>query len=110
MQENNSDCSRMTQHALVVGFSDHVQSDPTVLALPPQAAHSAIQSDFTQESVKPNSACLAPRASATNEQSLRYYLDRTSDLRQNKELIFVSFKVFTRTSHLPPFLHRSSRL
>ena len=24
--------------------------------------------------------------------ALRYYLDRTSDLRQNKELVFVSFK------------------
>ena len=24
--------------------------------------------------------------------TLRYYLDRTSDLRQNKELVFVSFK------------------
>ena len=43
--------------------------------------------------------------------ALRYYLDRTSDLRQNKELVFVSFKKgSTRTSHLPPSPHGSNRL
>ena len=41
---------------------------------------------------------------------LRYYLDRTSDLRQNKELVFVSSKILTRTSHLSPLPHGSSRL
>ena len=29
MQKNNSDCSGVAQHALVLGPSDHVQSDPT---------------------------------------------------------------------------------
>ena len=43
--------------------------------------------------------------------ALRYYLDRASDLRQNKELVFVSFKkVLTRTSHLPPFPRGSNKL
>ena len=43
--------------------------------------------------------------------ALRYYLDRTSDLRQNKELVFVSFKKgLIRTSHLPPSPHGSTRL
>ena len=43
--------------------------------------------------------------------ALRYYLDGTSNLRQNKELIFVSFKkVLIRTSHLPPSLHGSNKL
>ena len=43
--------------------------------------------------------------------ALRYYLDRTSDLRQNKELVFVSFKKdFGRTSHLPLSPHGSRRL
>ena len=42
--------------------------------------------------------------------ALRYYLDRTSDLRQNKEVVFVSFKKgSTKTSHLPLSLG-SSRL
>ena len=58
----------MAQHALVLGSSDHVKSNPTVLAPPAQPAHSAIQSDLRQESVKPKSARLAPRASAIKEQ------------------------------------------
>ena len=42
--------------------------------------------------------------------ALRYYLDRTSDLRQNKELVFVSRKASTRTSLLPLSPHGSNRL
>ena len=42
---------------------DHVESDPAVLAPHAQPAHSAIQSDTIQESVKPKSIRLAPRAS-----------------------------------------------
>ena len=43
--------------------------------------------------------------------ALRYYLDRTSDLRQNKELVFVSSKrVLTKTSPLPLSPHGSNRL
>ena len=51
VQENHSDCSRVAQHALVLGSGDHVQPDPTVLDQP---AHATIQSDSTQESVKLN--------------------------------------------------------
>ena len=29
MQKNHSDCSGVAQHALVLGPSDHVESDPT---------------------------------------------------------------------------------
>ena len=57
MQEDHSDCSGVTQHALVWGSSDYVQLDPTVLAQP---AHSAIQSDSTLESVKHKSYCQVP--------------------------------------------------
>ena len=43
--------------------------------------------------------------------ALHYYLDRTSDLRQNKELVFVSFKKgFTKTSLLLLSPHGSSRV
>ena len=59
MQENLSNCSRVAQHALVLGSSDHVQSDPTV---PAQPAYSTIQSDSKHESVKPKSPCMALRA------------------------------------------------
>ena len=43
--------------------------------------------------------------------ALRYYLDRTSYIRQNKELVFVPFKkVLIKTSHLPPSPHGSNQL
>ena len=65
MQENHSDCSGVAQHALVLGSSEHVQPNPTESAQP---AHTTIQSDSTQESVKPTSTCVAPRFSAIKEQ------------------------------------------
>ena len=43
--------------------------------------------------------------------ALHYYLDRTSDLRQNKELVFISFKKdFDKDISLPPSPHGSSKL
>ena len=33
VQQNPTDCTRVIQHALVLGRGDHVQSDPTVSAL-----------------------------------------------------------------------------
>ena len=68
MQENNFDCPGVAQHALVLGPSDHVQPDSLVPTQPTQPAHSAIQPDPSQESVKSKPACLAPRASAIKEQ------------------------------------------
>ena len=63
--ENHSDCSWVAQGALVLGSSGHVQPNPTD---PAQPAHTTIQSDSTQESVKPKSICVAPTASAIKEQ------------------------------------------
>ena len=68
IQENNSDCSRLVQHALVLRSSGHVQLNSTEFVHPAQSTHLAIQSDSTQESVKPKSACMAPRGSAIKEQ------------------------------------------
>ena len=62
MQENQSDCSKVAQHALALGSSGHVEPDPIVPAQPAQSVNSAIQSDPSQESVKPESSCQAPRA------------------------------------------------
>ena len=43
--------------------------------------------------------------------ALRYYLDRTSDLRQNKELVFVSFKKgFDKDISPATVSHGSNRL
>ena len=50
MQKKHSDCSRVAQDALALGSSDHVKPDPLV---PPQLAHTTVQSDSSQESVKP---------------------------------------------------------
>ena len=68
MPENHFHCTGMAQHALVLGSSSHVEPDPPGPAQPIQSANSTIQSDSTQESVKPKSPCLAPRASTNNEQ------------------------------------------
>ena len=68
VQEANPNCSRMAQHALVLGFSSHVQSSSTELATSSQSADTALQSDPSQKSDKPESSCLAPRATAIKEQ------------------------------------------
>ena len=68
LQENHSDCSGVAQHALILGSGSHVQSnliEPTHSAKP---VDSAFQSDPSQKSDKPESPCMAPRASAIKEQ------------------------------------------
>ena len=64
MPEYHIDCSRVAQHAMVLGSSSHVKPDPAVHAQPGQSADSALQLDSTQECVKPKSPCLAPTPSA----------------------------------------------
>ena len=60
MQENHSDCTGVVQHAMALGSSGHVQSDPSVAAQSARSGDSAIQPDPAQEIVKPEPACLAP--------------------------------------------------
>ena len=64
MQQNNTDCTGVAQHPLVLGSSGHVQSDPTV---PAQSGDSAIQPDSAQEPVKPEPTCLAARVTAIEQ-------------------------------------------
>ena len=68
LQQNNSDCSRVAQHALVLGPASNVKPDPTVSAQHTQLSVSAIQPGPSQEPVESEPACLAPRASAIKEQ------------------------------------------
>ena len=68
MQKNHSDCSRVTQHALVLDTSDHVQSGPTEPALLAQPVNAALQSDPSRKSDKPQSPCMAPRVTSIKEQ------------------------------------------
>ena len=68
LHENHFDCYGVAKHALVLGSSDHVQSDPTELAQPAQPVDTTFQSDPSQKSDKPKSPCMAPRATAIKEQ------------------------------------------
>ena len=68
LQQNNSDCSRVAQHALVLGPGSNVKPDSTVSAQYTQPSVSAIQPGPSQEPVESEPACLAPRASAIKEQ------------------------------------------
>ena len=68
LQQNNPDCPRVAQHALVLGPGSNVKPDPTVSAQPTQPSVSAIQPGPSQEPVESESTCLAPRASAIKEQ------------------------------------------
>ena len=65
MQENNSGCSWVAQHALVLGSSGHVHPNPTD---PAQSVDTALQSEPSQKSDQSKSPCMAPRASAIKEQ------------------------------------------
>ena len=69
LQQDNPDCPRVAQHALILGSSGNVQLDPTVSAQHTQIGVSAIQPGSSQEPVKSESSCLAPRASAIKEQA-----------------------------------------
>ena len=68
LQQNNSDCSRVAQHALVLGPGGNVKPDPTVSAQHTKPSVSTIQPGPSQEPVESESACLAPRASAIKQQ------------------------------------------
>ena len=66
--ESYSDCSRVAQHALVLGLGGHVQSNSLQPTKPAQSLDTAVQPDPSQESDKPESPCMAPRATAIKEQ------------------------------------------
>ena len=68
LQQNNSDCSRVAQHALVLGPGSNVKPDPTVSAQHTQPSVSAIQPGPSQEPVESEPTGLAPRVSAIKEQ------------------------------------------
>ena len=67
-QQDNPDCSRLAQHALVLGPSGHVQPNPIESAQPTKSSDTALQPDPSQKSVRAKSPCMAPRASAIKEQ------------------------------------------
>ena len=68
LQQDNPDCTRVAQHALVLGPGSNVKPDPTVSAQHTQPSVSTIQPGPSQEPVESEPTCLAPRASAIKEQ------------------------------------------
>ena len=68
LQQAHSDCPRVAKHALVLGSSDHGQSNSTEPSQSTQSIDTALQSDPAQEPDKSKSPCMAPRASAIKEQ------------------------------------------
>ena len=58
----------VAQHDMVLGPSGNVQPDPITLASTAKPTDSTLQSDPSQESDKPKSPCMAPRATAIKEQ------------------------------------------
>ena len=64
VQETHSECSRVAQHDLVLGYSGHVQPNLTQSAKSSQPAITTLQSDPSQKPDKTKSPCMAPRGSA----------------------------------------------
>ena len=61
-------CPGVAQHDMVLGPSGNVQPDPIALASTAKPFDSTLQSDPPQESDKPKSPCMAPRATTIKEQ------------------------------------------
>ena len=61
-------CPGVAQHDMVLGSSRNVQSDPITFASASKPADPTLQSGPSQESDKPKSPCMAPRATAIKEQ------------------------------------------
>ena len=71
LPQNHSDRPRVAKLALVLGSSGHVKPDSSKSAQP---SNTAFQSDPSQKSDKPQSPCMAPRATQSkNRASLRQW-------------------------------------
>ena len=64
---HHSDCSRLAQHALVLGPGQHVSSYSPLTSPGGEFVNSAIQSVSSQGPPQPKPTCLAPRASAIQQ-------------------------------------------
>ena len=62
-----SDCSRVAKHAVVLGPGQHVGSNSPLTSQGGEFVNPAIQSVPTQGSLQPESACVAPRATAIQQ-------------------------------------------
>ena len=99
MQQNHSDCSRLAQHALVLGSGGHVQPNPIEPAHSAQPADTALQSDPSQKSDKSKSPCTAPRASAIKEQGFSEAVAKRIEApqrRSTRSVFEAKWTIFTK--------------
>ena len=100
LQQNHTDCTGMAQHALVLRSSGNVQPDSPVSAQHTQPSVSTIQPDPTQEPVKSESACLAPRATAIKEQGFSEAVAARIEAPQrgsNRSVYEAKWTIFTKS-------------
>ena len=68
LSQNDSDSSRMAQHALVLGPGESIRSGSLPASSAPESDDSAVQRTDTQEPQQLESSCLAPRPCVIQEQ------------------------------------------
>ena len=68
LSQNDSDSSRMAQHALVLGPGESIRSSSLPASSAPESDYSAVQRTDTQEPQQLESSCLAPRSCVIQEQ------------------------------------------
>ena len=68
VQEGHIDRSRVAQHAMVLGSSGSVISDPSLSTNSSRPSDTTIQQGLSQGPDQPKPSCLAPRAEAIKEQ------------------------------------------
>ena len=68
LSQNDSNCSRVAQHALVLGPGQSIGSDSLQASTAGESGDTALQRAPSQEPQQSESTCLAPRASVIQEQ------------------------------------------
>ena len=68
VQEGHIDCSRLAQHAMVLGSGGPVISNPSLSTLASKPSDTTVQQGLSQGSDQPKPSCLVPRAEAIKEQ------------------------------------------
>ena len=68
LSQNDSDSSRMAQHALVLGPGESIRSGSLPTSSTQESGYSAVQQPSAQEPQQLESSCLAPRSCAIQEQ------------------------------------------
>ena len=102
MQKDYSDRVRVTQQALVLGSSGHVQPNP---AKPAHPANTPLQSDPSQKSDQFKPPCMAPRASAIKEQEAVAVRNEVRHRGSTRSVYEAKWSIFTkwRLSNLVDF-------